>query len=57
MRLVQPDVVARHLEDARPARAAGVREDGLDVEEDLLDLEGEGGGDGVVGAEGGWCER
>lgn len=45
-------MVARDLEDVWPAHAFGVREDGLDVEEDLLDLQGEGGGDGVVGAEG-----
>jgi len=53
MRLVEPDVVARDLEDVWPPHAFGVRQDSLHVLEDLLDLEGEGGGDGAVRAEGG----
>lgn len=53
MALIQPNMVARDLEDVRPAHAFGVCQDGLYVEKDLLDLEGEGWGDGAVGAAGG----
>ncbi len=38
MTLIQPDMVARYLEHVRPAHALSVRQDGLDVFEDLLDL-------------------